>query len=809
MQAIPIKDGVYWVGVQDPELEVFDIIMTTEYGTSYGSYLIRGQDKTVLIEAVKANFFDEFVNDLKELCPVEEIDYLILNHTEPDHSGSVEKLLQLNPKLVVMASPTALTFLKEISNSSFNSKELLGGEELDLGGKTLHFISAPFLHWPDTIFTYLKEDRILFSCDFLGSHYSDERVFNDLIEYDFTDAFKYYFDEIIGPFKPYVIEALDKIKDLEIDIVCPGHGPVLRTKLDYYMDLYRQWSTPKPRTTDKPIIVMAYVSAYGYTEMIGQSIEEGISMIGDFDFRKYDLIYTPVSTVLEDLSQADGLLIGSPTINGDTLPNIWELLSSLSPIVHGGMVAGAFGAYGWSGEAVPNIENRLNMLRMQVLPGFRVNFKPNSRALEDAFNYGMEFARQVLAKQRDVSETEWRCLVCGHIHRGEQPPNICPACGVGPENFVKQSQEEIYRNDSEESFVIIGSGIAGLSAAEAIRQRNQTAKIIMVTEEEEKPYYRPMLSDYLGEDLTIDSLFIKAASWYDENQIELRTACRVKAIDGSQRQLTLENGETIPYHKLILATGARSNIPPIPGADKKGVYALRQWADARELKAALKKGLKAVVIGGGVLGLEAVSEMLDLGLEVAVVEFAPRLMPRQLDESSSLRLQKIIEDKGAVLYLGLGTDTIEGDDKVKGVKLSNGQVIAADLVLLSTGVKPNIELAQAAGIEVDRGIVVDAGMRTGMDNVYAAGDVAQYEEKVYPERKNGKGMVIKVTDPRLLSLTGGIIQGMSGSPIIQDSKIIGAVTHVFLNDPQHGYGIFMDQILSDLPTANSQAAKAS
>jgi hypothetical protein len=131
-----------------------------------------------------------------------------------------------------------------------------------------------------------------------------------------------------------------------------------------------------------------------------------------------------------------------------------------------------------------------------------------------------------------------------------------------------------------------------------------------------------------------------------------------------------------------------------------------------------------------VLGLEAVSEMLDLGLEVAVVEFAPRLMPRQLDESSSLRLQKIIEDKGAVLYLGLGTDTIEGDDKVKGVKLSNGQVIAADLVLLSTGVKPNIELAQAAGIEVDRGIVVDAGMRTGMDNVYAAGDVAQYEEKV-------------------------------------------------------------------------------
>lgn len=730
MQAIPIKDGVFWVGVQDPELEVFDIIMTTEYGTSYGSYLIRGQNKTVLIEAVKANFFDEFIDDLEKTCPVQEIDYLILNHTEPDHSGSVEKLLQLNPKLVVMASPTALTFLKEISNSSFNSKELLGGEELDLGGKTLQFISAPFLHWPDTIFTYLKEDKILFSCDFLGSHYSDERVFNDLIEFDFTDAFKYYFDEIIGPFKPYVIEALDKIKDLDIEIVCPGHGPVLRTKLDYYIDLYRQWSTPTPRTTELPVIIMAYVTAYGYTEMIGQSIEEGISMIGDFDFRKYDLVYTPVSTVLKDLSEADGLLIGSPTINGDTLPNIWELLSGLSPIVHGGMVAGAFGAYGWSGEAVPNIENRLNMLRMQVLPGLRVNFKPNSKALEDAFSYGMEFAREVLAKRQDVSKTEWRCLVCGHIHRGEQPPNICPACGVGPENFVKQSQEDIFRQDSEESFVIIGSGIAALSAAEAIRKRNLTAMITMLSEEEERPYYRPMLSDYLGEDLADQRLFIKSPAWYEENQIGLRNACRVKSIDGSKRQLILENDEIVFYHKLILATGARSNIPPIPGADKKGVYALRNLDDARKLKAALREGLKAVVIGGGVLGLEAVSEMMDLGLQVSVVEFAPRLMPRQLDESSSLRLQKIMQDKGVDLYLGLGTEAIQGDDQVKEVKLNNGQVIAADLVILSTGVKPNIELAQAAGIEVDRGIVVDVGMRTGMDNVFAAGDVAQYEDKL-------------------------------------------------------------------------------
>ncbi len=730
MQSVEIKSDVYWVGVQDPDLKVFDIIMTTEYGTSYNAYLIRGREKTVLIEAVKANFFNEFVEDLQKICPLSEIDYLILNHTEPDHSGSVEMLLQKIPNLVVMGSSTALTFLKEISNSRFNSKELADGEELDLGGKTLRFISAPFLHWPDTIYTYLKEDKILFSCDSFGSHFSDTRIFNDLIEQDFTDAYKYYFDEIMGPFKPYIIEALDKIKDLELDIICPGHGPVLRSRLEYYIDLYRKWATPVPRSTDKAIIVIAYVTAYGYTELMANSIEEGLFMLGDFDIKKFDLIYTPVSTVLKELEHADGLLIGSPTINGDTLPPVWELLTRLSPITHSDMVAGAFGAYGWSGEAVPNIENRLHMLRMQVLPGLRINFKPTQRGLEDAFSFGMEFARQVLAKKQDVSETEWRCLVCGHIHRGEQPPEICPACGVGKENFVKQSKEDIYLNDTEEHLVIIGGGIAALSAAEAIRKRNTTASITLLSEEEDIPYYRPMLSDYLSEELAEERLYIKSLAWYEENKIELRTNSRVASIDGTNRQLIMENGARFGYDKLIIATGARSNIPPIPGADKNGVFALRNIADARKIKAELAEGKKAVVIGGGVLGLEAVSEMVSLGMQVSVVEFSERIMPRQLDKSASLRLQKLIQDQGVMLYLGMGTEEILGDENAKAVKLNNGQIIEADMVLLSTGVKPNIELARDAGIETDRGIVVDAGMHTGMSGVFAAGDAAQFEDKM-------------------------------------------------------------------------------
>ena len=252
----------------------------------------------------------------------------------------------------------------------------------------------------------------------------------------------------------------------------------------------------------------------------------------------------------------------------------------------------------------------------------------------------------------------------------------------------------------------------------------------MLTEEAFKPYYRPALSDFLSTEIPDDKFYVYDDVWYEENQVEVRTSCRVSALDTAGKQVVLENGEAVVYDKLILATGARSNIPPFPGADKKGVFALRNLADAQLLKEGIQTSKKAVVIGGGVLGLEAVEEMIAQGLEVAVVEFSPRIMPRQLDESSSLRLQDLMQDKGVKLYLGLGTEEILGDDRVTGVKLNNGQVLEGDLILLSTGVKPNVELAREAGLQVDRGIMVDSSMRTGASNVFAAGDAAQVGDRL-------------------------------------------------------------------------------
>jgi flavorubredoxin/NADPH-dependent 2,4-dienoyl-CoA reductase/sulfur reductase-like enzyme len=731
MEYVRICDDVYYVGVMDPELRVFDIIMTTEYGTSYNAYLVKGKEKTALIETVKVKFFDEYIQDLQKLINLKEIDYLIMNHTEPDHAGSVEKLLQMIPGLTVVGSPTAIAFLKEITNSKFKYREVHHDEELDLGGKTLQFINAPFLHWPDSMYTYLTEERILFSCDSFGSHFAEPRLFNDLMERDITPAYKYYFDCIMGPFKPFVIEALEKIKDLPIEMICTGHGPILRDNLDYFINLYREWATPAPPDADaRPKIVMPYVSVYGYTGMIADGIIEGLQMVSNFNVKKYDLVEHSTAEVLAEIETAAGLLIGSPTLVGDTLPPVWELLTHLSPISHAHLVAAAFGAYGWSGEAVPNIEGRLRSLRMEVLPGLRINFKPSAGNLEEAFQFGMDFGKAVLEKQQDKSKKKWRCLVCGQVFEGEEPPEVCPACGVGQENFVPEKSEDEFINDTNEKFLIVGGGIAALSAAAAIRKRNRTGSISMLTEEAFKPYYRPALSDFLSTEIPDDKFYVYDDVWYEENQVEVRTSCRVSALDTAGKQVVLENGETVVYDKLILATGARSNIPPFPGADKKGVFALRDLADAQLLKEGIQTSKKAVVIGGGVLGLEAVEEMISQGLEVAVVEFSPRIMPRQLDESSSLRLQDLMQDKGVKLYLGLGTEEILGDDRVTGVKLNNGQVLDADLVLLSTGVKPNVELAREAGLQVDRGIVVDVSMRTGASNVFAAGDAAQVGDRL-------------------------------------------------------------------------------
>ncbi|HIZ31809.1 MAG TPA: FprA family A-type flavoprotein [Candidatus Fournierella merdipullorum] len=398
MSAIKAMDDLWWVGVEDHDLRVFDIVMHSDWGTSYNAYAVRGTEGVALFETVKEKFFDEYLANLKEVCSLDEVRYIVVGHTEPDHSGSLEKLLDLTPNATVVGSATAITFLKEIVNKPFASRAVKDGETIDLGGRTLSFLSVPFLHWPDSMYTYIPELGALFTVDSFGCHYADDRVFNDLIDGDFTEAYKYYFDCIMGPFKPFVLKALDKIKGLDIRFIGNGHGPVLRTDIPKYLEMYRAWATPVVVPADERRVAIAYVSAYGYTRQLAGVIADALAEGGVKHVELYDLVECDLETARAAVQSADGFLLGSPTLVGDALPPIYEMLVGLNPIIHKGKPAGAFGSYGWSGEAVPKLTAQMQAIGLKLpVEGLKVRFKPSEAQLAEARQFGLDFAAAVLA----------------------------------------------------------------------------------------------------------------------------------------------------------------------------------------------------------------------------------------------------------------------------------------------------------------------------------------------------------------------------------------------------------------------------
>ena len=396
-----ITEDLFWVGALDPNLKIFDIIMETKFGTSYNSYLLRGSEGIALFETVKEKFFDEHLEKIRSVINLEDINYVVVNHTEPDHAGSVEKILEYAPNATVVGSNLAIKYLTEIINKPFKNKVVKDGETLSLGNKTLKFISAPQLHWPDTMYTYVIEDETLITCDSFGAHYCDERVLKSAIEDskedDYIEAYNYYFRMIMGPFKPFVLKALDKIKDLDLKFICPGHGLVLdNNNIEKFMNLYKEWCQSVKRK--KQSIVIPYVSAYGYTEEIAQEIKKGIESSNfDVDILMYNLVTADMNEVLSEINQCSGLLLGSPTLLSDTLPQIWTILTSLNPVIHKGLSASCFGSYGWSGEALKNINERYKQLKLNVVSEpLGIIFKPSENNLKDAYNFGLDFAKKVL-----------------------------------------------------------------------------------------------------------------------------------------------------------------------------------------------------------------------------------------------------------------------------------------------------------------------------------------------------------------------------------------------------------------------------
>ncbi|QAA35012.1 FAD-dependent oxidoreductase [Clostridium manihotivorum] len=773
MRSLEVKNDIHWVGALDPDLRVFDIIMYTPNGTTYNSYVVKGSEKVAIFETVKVQFFDQYISRLKSLdVDINNIDYIVVDHTEPDHAGSVAKLLELSPNAKIVGSAPAIKFMHKIANTKFEAIVVNDGDTISLGNKTLQFLSVPFLHWPDSIYTYVKEDKLLITCDSFGSHFCFEGVFDDLIpaeDHDrYMESLRYYYDCIMGPFKPYVLKAIDKIKDLEIDTICTGHGPILRTTPWDVVNLYKEWSTPpSPREDGKKKITISYVSAYGYTEQLAYKIAEGINTTGAYEIKVYNVINHDMKDIVADISDSDGILFGSPTIVSELLEPIRDVLSKLNPVIHGGKVAAAFGSYGWSGEAVPRIETRLEELKMKIYgPGLKINFKPSEEDLQKAFEFGVGFGEMVLEKKKSdfkpkkqstVEKIEggdgelklWKCVICGEIFEGELPPEICPVCGAGSDQFVEVEREAAAPvKESNDRYVIIGNGAAGFYAAKSIRENNKKGEITIVSKEEVRSYFRPQLSDLLTKDIADEKFYIAPEKWYEENSITQLLGVTVTSIDSNDKVVSLDNGQNLSYDKLILANGSYNFIPPTAVISDKGeslaelnsfnyktidgIYTIKDLNDTFEVRDALKLSKKAIVIGGGLLGLEAAAEISKKGTEVTVVEFLPRLLPRQLDEAGSQLFKNIIDNSEVDILLGeCCKEIVVKDNKVVGIKLGSGKTLDCDLLLFSVGVRPHCELAKLAGVDINRGILVNDNMETNIADIYACGDVAELNGIVY------------------------------------------------------------------------------
>lgn len=397
---LTISNDVQWIGILDKDIVTFDIVMETKYGTTYNSYFINAEKKAI-IETSKAQFKDTYLEKVKKVCDPSEIEYIVLNHTEPDHSGNLPYLLELAPNATVVGSGQALKYISEITDKKFKTLKVKDGDTIDLGNKTLRIIGAPNLHWPDSIYTYLEEDKILFTCDSFGAHYCDERMFDDLID-DHEDAFNYYFDVILRPFSKFMLKAIEKVKALEIEVICPGHGPILRSNWKKYLDLSEKYSREylEKAKSFKNRVFLAYISAYGYTAEMAGNIRQGLVESGDVLVDMADIEHMSLGDLESKLVSNDALIIGSPTINQNTLLPVYKLFAVVNPIRDKGKLAAAFGSYGWSGEAVEIIEKQLASLKFDIAQqGLGEKFFPYDEKAEKFIDFGRQFAQKLIEKQ--------------------------------------------------------------------------------------------------------------------------------------------------------------------------------------------------------------------------------------------------------------------------------------------------------------------------------------------------------------------------------------------------------------------------
>ncbi|MBU1570431.1 MAG: FprA family A-type flavoprotein [Proteobacteria bacterium] len=392
MKPVKIAKDIYDVGVNDWNIRDFHGY-TTDMGTSYNAFLILDK-KTVLIDTVKAEFADQLIDNISKIIDPKKIDYIISNHTEMDHSGSLPRVMhKIGEEKPLFCSKMGQKNLSRHFRQKWNYHPVENGEELNIGSRTITFLETRMLHWPDSMFSYLKEDKILFSSDAFGQHYAGQEKFDDLIGDAIMPHAKKYFANILLLYSPLILKLVEQVTNLklEFNIICPDHGILWRKDPGKIINAYIRWS--KQEAKNKAVVI--YDTMWHSTEKMAEAIVAGLSEQG-IEARPMHLRKWNRSDIMTEVLDAKAIIVGSPTLNNGLFPTVSDFLTYMKGLKPKNKIGAAFGSYGWSGESVNLIKNELESMNIEIIdPGLKVQYVPDNQSIEACIELGKKIGKAI------------------------------------------------------------------------------------------------------------------------------------------------------------------------------------------------------------------------------------------------------------------------------------------------------------------------------------------------------------------------------------------------------------------------------
>ncbi len=400
-KAIEVSDSIYWVGVRDWSLRNFHGY-STHQGSTYNAYLVLGEKK-ILVDTCKKQFKNELLSRISSVIDPREIDYIVSNHSEMDHSGALTEVVELVKPERVFASPMGVKNLKDQLHWNVPVTAVKDGEELSLGNIKVQFIETRMLHWPDSMFTWLPDQKVLFSQDAFAMHLACSELFADQVDPGLVwRETATYYANILLPYSNLVLKLLEKVKGLGIEpkVVATDHGPIWRRPEDIseVFSLYQRWARQEPTT--KAVVV--YDTMWGSTDLMARTICEGL-VKGGCPVKLMPLAGFSRSDVITEVLEAGALIAGSPTLNNNLLPSMSDVLTYVKGLKPQNLIGAAFGSYGWSGESVKQVREFLEATKVEMLDEIKVKYVPDKEVLNQCFELGLKVAARL---KGDLSEKE-------------------------------------------------------------------------------------------------------------------------------------------------------------------------------------------------------------------------------------------------------------------------------------------------------------------------------------------------------------------------------------------------------------------